>query len=172
MGDHINEEEQEEIESESRGTELDPVAFAEFTSKDDWEDYQVDNVSTMAISEAFKIKNTTSWSEDDLNRRINKLKTKTEDLLAIADSGIPMSFLNKKTARRLQDNDESTVFTQIPPGDTARNLACYNGERIIPTGGIIVTIESGGRKIRAAPFIIVDDQIANIIDRKFYHKLE
>ena len=98
MGDHINEEEQEEIESESRGTELDPVAFADFTSKDDWEHYQVDNFSTMAISEAFKIKNTTSLSEDDLNRRINKLKTKTEDLLAIADSGSPMSFINKKNS--------------------------------------------------------------------------
>ena len=96
MGDHNNEEEQEEIECESQGTELDPVAFAEFTSKDDWEDYQVDNFSAMAISEAFKIENTTSLSEDDLNRHINKLKTKTKDLLAIADSGSTMSFLNKK----------------------------------------------------------------------------
>ena len=43
-------------------------------------------------------------------------------------------------------------------GDTTRNLACYNGETIIPKGRLIVTIESGGWKTRAAPFIIVDNR--------------
>ena len=50
----------------------------------------------MAISEAFEIKNATDLSDDDLNGHIKKLKTKTVNLLAIADSGSPMSFLNKK----------------------------------------------------------------------------
>ena len=61
----------------------------------------------MAISAAFEIKHAANLSEEDLNGHIIKLKTKTEDLIAIADSGSPMSFLNKETARRLQKNDKS-----------------------------------------------------------------
>ena len=76
-----------------------------------------------------------------------------------------MPFLNKKTGRRLQKNDKSVKLKQIPPEDTARNLACYNGETIVSKGRMIVTIESGGWKIGAAPFIIVDNQKANIIGR-------
>ena len=63
----------------------------------------------------------------------------------------------------MKQNDLTTIFKQIPPEDTARNLACYNGETIVPKGRLIVTIESGGWKKRAAPFIIVDNQKANTI---------
>ena len=77
MGDRNKEEEQEETESESQGKELDPVAFADFTSNDGWEEYHVDNFLVMAISEAFEIQNTTSLSVDGLNGHIIKLKTKT-----------------------------------------------------------------------------------------------
>ena len=119
-----------------------------------------------AISEAFEIKHATNLSEDDLNGHINKLKTKTENLFAIADSGSPMmSFINKKIARRLQEKDKTAIFKQIPSEDTARNLACYNGETIVPKRRLIVTIEPGGWKIRADSFIIVDNQKANIIGR-------
>ena len=76
-----------------------------------------------------------------------------------------MSFLNEKTAWRIQQNDKSALFEFIPPHDTARNLACYNGETINPKGRLIITIESGGWKNQSAPFIIVDDQKANIIGR-------
>ena len=79
-------------------------------------------------------------SEDDLNGHIVKLKTNTEELFAIADSGSPMSFLNEKTARRIQQNDKSALFKYIPPDDTARNLACYDGETISPKGSLIIKI--------------------------------
>ena len=52
----------------------------------------------MAISEAFEIKSMASLSEDDLKGHIVKLKTKTEELFAIADSWSPMSFSNKKNS--------------------------------------------------------------------------
>ena len=94
---------------------------------------------------------TTSLSEDDLNGQIIKLKTKTEEIFAIANSGIPMSFLNEKTARPLQENDKSTVFNQILQGETAMNFACYNGETIIPKRRLIETIESGGWKLLELP---------------------
>ena len=52
-----------------------------------------------------------------------------------------------------------------PTDDTARNLACYSGETTNPKGRLILTIKSRGWKIQSAPFIIVDDQKANIIGR-------
>ena len=42
LGDCNNEKEQDDTESESQGTELRPVAFADFTSKNGWEEYHVD----------------------------------------------------------------------------------------------------------------------------------
>ena len=100
-------EQQEEIETESLENENDPVAFAEFTSNNGWDEYQIDIFSVMAIAESFEIKNTNLLSEDDLNGHIVKLKTNSEELFATADSGSPMSFLNEKTARRIQQNDRS-----------------------------------------------------------------
>ena len=171
LGAGNNEEEQNEIGSEILETEPDSVAFADFTSENGWEEYQVDNFLVMAISEAFKIKQATTLSEDDLTGHIIKLKTKTIDLLAIADSGSPISFLNEKTSRRLQENDNSVIIKQIPPDDTALNLACYNGETIVPKGRLIIMIESGGWKVQAARFIIVDNQKANIIGRNILPQL-
>ena len=98
-----------------------------------------------------------------LSCHIIKLRTNTEKLFAIADSGSPMSFLNEKTARRLQQNDNSALFKCKPQDDTARNLACYDGETINSKGRLIITIESLGWRIQTAPFIIVDDQKANIL---------
>ena len=140
------------------------MAFTELTSNNGWDEYQIDKFSVMAIAESFEIKNTNILSEDDLNGYIVKLKTNSEELLAIAGSGSPMSFLNEKTARRLEQNDKSALFKCIPPDDTARNLACYNGGTINPKGRLIITIESGW-KVHSAPLIIVDDQKANIIGR-------
>ena len=68
----------------------------------------------MAISESFEIKTTKTISEDDLNDHIVKLKTNTTELFAIADSGSPMSFLKEKTAQRIQQNDQTAVFKNIP----------------------------------------------------------
>ena len=102
LGDRNNDEEQNKIGSKSQETEPQPVAFADFSSENGWEEYHVDNFPVMAISEAFEIKQATTLSEDDLNGHIIKLKTKTEDVFEIADSGSPMSFLNEKTARRSQ----------------------------------------------------------------------
>ena len=141
------------------------MAYAEFTSNNGCYEYQIDKFSVMAIAEPFEIKNTNILSEDDLNGRFVKLKTNSEDLFAIADPGSPMSFLNEQTAGRIPQNNKSALFKRIPPDDTARNLACYNGETINPKGRLIITIESGGWRIQSAPFIIVDDQKANIIGR-------
>ena len=139
------------------------MAFAEFSSSNGWDEFQIDNFSVMAIAESFEIKNTRTLAEEDLNGHIDKLKTNSEQLFAIADSGSPMSFLNEKTARRIQQHDKKALFETIPIGDTAQNVACNNGETIVPMGRLIITIESGGCKIHSAPFIVVDIKKANII---------
>ena len=162
---YTNEEQQEETEIESTGTNTDPVAYAEFTTNNGWENCQIDEFSVIAILDTFEIKNTKTISEDDLNGQIAKLKTNTTELFAIADSGSPMSFLNEKTAQRLQQKDQTAVFKNIPPEDTAKNLACYNAESIHPKGRLIVTTESGGWKVQTAPFIIVDNHKAKIVGR-------
>ena len=156
---------QEELETESLETENDPKTFAKFSSSNGWEDYQIDIFSVMAIAESFEIKNTRTLAEDDLKGHIVKLKTSSELLFASADSGSPMSFLKEKTARRLQHNNKEATFKIIPTRDTTRNLACYNGETIVPKGKLIIAIESGGWKVQSAPFIVVDDKKANVIGR-------
>ena len=163
---------QEETDTESLETENDPVAFAEFSSNNGWNENPIDNFSIMAIAESFEIKNTSTLIEDNLNGHIVKLKTNFEHLFAIADSGSPMSFLKEKTARRIQQHDKHALFKNIPSGDTAQNLACYNGETIVPKGRLIITIESGGWKIQSDPFIVVDDKKANIIGRNLLPQID
>ena len=51
-------EQQEVKETESLETENDPVAFAESTSNNGCEEYQIDKFSVMAIAESLETKNT------------------------------------------------------------------------------------------------------------------
>ena len=99
------------------------------------------------------------------NGHIFKLKTNSEQLFAIADLGSPMSFLYEKIARHLQQNNKEATFKTIPTGETARNLACYNHETIVPQGKLIIAIESGGWRVQSAPFIVIVDKKAIIIGR-------
>ena len=48
----------------------------------------------MAMADAFAIKQTVNISDEDLNGHIVKLKTKSAEMLAIADFGSPMSISN------------------------------------------------------------------------------
>ena len=94
-----------------------------------------------AIAEAFEIKPVSKVIDGDLSGHIVKLKTKTDNIFAIADSESPILFLNKTTACRLQQNDKSTLLKNIPIEDAAQNLACYNGKLIVPKGGLNIAIE-------------------------------
>ena len=91
----------------------DPVAFADFTSQNGWEEFRREKFSIMAIAEAFEVKTSAQINDEDLNGHIVKLKAKT---LSISDSGSPMFFLNETTARRLQQNENSTGPQKYPYG--------------------------------------------------------
>ena len=125
----------------------------------------------MAIAESFEIINTRTLVEDNLNGHIVKLRTNSEQLFAFADVGSPMSFLNEKTARRIQQHDKNALFKIIATKNFARNLACYNGETIIPKGRLIVTIKSEGWKVQSAPFIMVDEKKQTLSEEIYYHRL-
>ena len=56
VGDRNDKEEKEEIETQSQETDKDPVAFAEFTSNNGWDEYKIDNFSVKAIWVVFEIK--------------------------------------------------------------------------------------------------------------------
>ena len=60
----------------------------------------------LATSEAIEVRNSLDTQEDDLNGLLMEIKTKTENLFAIAASGSPMSFLNEK---RHRDYEQTTV---------------------------------------------------------------
>ena len=79
----------------------------------------------MAIADSFEVKNSAKITDEDLKGYIKKLQTKSEPIFAITNSGSPMSFLKETTARRLQQNDSSTIFNYNPTVETTRNLACY-----------------------------------------------
>ena len=49
--------------------------------------------------------------------------------------------------------------------DEANKMVCYNGYKIPSLGRLTAPIESGGWKIHAASFIVVDDRRANILGR-------
>ena len=127
-------------------TEFTTNAFADFITK-------MDEVITRQIifrlRQSRNLSKTYYWKllEDDLKGHFVKLKTVTADIFNIADSGSPITFLNEKTAQRIQQNDRTSIFKNMPPEDTGRNLACYNGETINPKGRLVITIESGGWKV-------------------------
>ena len=80
---------------------IDPVAFADFISRNGWEELRRDKFFKLAIAQAFEIKKSAKVFEEDLKGRIVNLKTNAEIIFGIADPGSPMSFSNETTARRL-----------------------------------------------------------------------
>ena len=52
---------EEEVDNDNEMAENYPVAFAEFTSTDGWEEFQMDKLSVIAISKSFEAKNTQTY---------------------------------------------------------------------------------------------------------------
>ena len=130
-GNQPEEEQYEENEDE----EIDPLAYAELVSTNGCEDIP------RVISEAFEAKNLIAMREEDLSGPIIK-KTKSESIIAKANLGSPMTFINKKTAQRLQTNEKSANFSRYnSQEDAAINLVCYNGKKILPKGRLRIAIE-------------------------------
>ena len=72
------EEQQEQNKNTNEVEENYPLAFADFTSTNGWEDFQKDNFSLMAISKAFEMYSSGKLIEEFLNLHVVKLKTITK----------------------------------------------------------------------------------------------
>ena len=99
--------------------EKDPVASVGLTNE--WDELQKQKFSMSAIAEAFKIKPVSKVIDGDRSGHMVKLKTKTDNIFAIADSNSPTLILNKTTACHLRQNDKSTILKNIPMEDAAQN---------------------------------------------------
>ena len=122
-----------EQNEENEDEENDPLAYAELISTNGCEDIP------RVISEAFEIKNLIDMRREDLNCHIIKTKTDSENIIAITKSGSSMSFLNKKTAQRLQTNEKPANFSRYIT--QVINLVCYNGKKNLPKGRLGIAIE-------------------------------
>ena len=143
----------------------DLVAYSEFMSANGWEENPQDNFTVLAISEAIEIRNSINIQEDLNTRHKIQLKTNSDDLFAIADSGSPMSFLNEKTVEGVRQNDRSTLFKLIRP-----EISHVLMEHHCSNRAVFIAVESRGWIIQSAPFIIVDEQKANIIGQNTLSK--
>ena len=101
----------------------------------------------------------------DLQGHLIRNRSETNNIVFIADTGSPTSFVNKKTDNLLAATVKSTVETKLRDDDEANRMVCYNGYKIPSLGRLIPPIESGGGTIQTASFIVVDDRRANILGR-------
>ena len=93
------------------------------------------------------------------------MRSQTNNIVFIADTGSPTSFANEKTANLLAATVKSAVKTRLRDDDEANRMVCYNGYKIPSLGRLTAPIESGGWTIQTASFIVVDDRRANILGR-------
>ena len=101
----------------------------------------------------------------DLQGDLIRVQSETNNIVFIADTGSPTSFVNEKTANLLASTVKSAVKTKLGDDDEANRMVCYNGYKIPSLGRLIAPIELGGWTIQTASFIVVDDRRANILGR-------
>ena len=67
-----------------------------------------------------------------------------EKIIAIADSGSPVSFLNEHVVEKLKQTVKGAIWKPTPEEDAEHNLARYNEVFTEAVGGVIKPIEFGG----------------------------
>ena len=106
------------------------MACLEFMLSKGWEEMPQDNFTVLAISEAFEVRNSIDIEAEDLDGYVVELRTKFENIFAIAEWGSPMSFLKENTAERLRQNNLLATFKHITQEDAAPRHSCYNGKTL------------------------------------------
>ena len=98
---------EEQTEDDKLKNKTDKFHISERNGK---EGFPRDYFLVMATAQAFETKTSAKINGDDLNEHIIKVKSKSEAILVITDSGSLLSFIKKKTAQRLHDKDKSASF--------------------------------------------------------------
>ena len=107
---------EEQTEDDKLKNKTDKFHISERNGK---EGFPRDYFLVMATAQAFETKTSAKINGDDLNEHIIKVKSKSEAILVITDSGSLLSFIKKKTAQRLHDKDKSASFKKIRTIDAA-----------------------------------------------------
>ena len=128
-----------------------------------WELIHPDDTSTNRIK--FEPRRAEVITNTDLQGHLIRVRSETNNIVFIADTGSPTSFVNEKTANLLASTVKSAVKTKLGEDDEANRMVCYNGYKIPSLGRLIAPMESGGWTIQTASFIVVDDRRANIMGR-------
>ena len=126
-----------------------------------WELIHPDDTSTNWIN--FEPRRAEELLDTDLKGHLIRVRSEKNNIVFIADTGSPTSFVNEKTANLLATTVKSAARTRMRDDDEANKMVCYNGYKIPSLGRLTAPIESGGWTIQTASFIVVDDRRANIL---------
>ena len=158
---------QENIPRQQDLQETDMTAYVDYLQAGDiiprWELVHPDDTSTNWIK--FEPRRAEVITNNDIQGHLNRVRSETNNIVFIADTGSSTSFVNEKTANLLTSSVKSAVKTKLGEDDEANKMVCYNGYKIPSLGRLIASIESGGWTIQIASFIVVDDRRANIMGR-------
>ena len=153
--------------------DTDITAYVDYLQAGDvvpgWDLIHPNDHSVNAVS--FQEETADKLKADDLKGHLIRVKIGDNDIVFIADTGSPTSFVNNKTATTLQNTVTNTRRIQLNQDDEANRMVCYNGYKISTFDRLITPIESGGWTINTAPFIVVDDKRANIWGRNLLPQL-
>ena len=134
-----------------------------------WELTHPDDTSTNWIK--FEPRRVEEITNTDLQGHLIRVHSETNNIVFIADTGSPTSFVNEKTANLLSSTVKSAVKTKLGEDDEAKRMVCYKGYKIPSLGRLSAPIESGGWNIQTASFIVVDDRRANIMGRNLFPQI-
>ena len=113
----------------------------------------------------FESKSVNQIDESDLKGHLVRIRCGHNDIVFIADTGSPPSFINQRTANLIVSTVKSAKRLQTTKTDEANRMVCYNGYKIPSFGRLITSIESGGWTLNTTSLIVVDDKRANILGR-------
>ena len=158
---------QENIPHQQDLQETDMTAYVNYLQAGDfiagWELTHPDDTSTIWIK--LEPRRAEVITNTDLQGNLIRVRSETNNIVFIADTGSPTSFVNEQTANLLASTVKSAIKTKLEDDDGANRIVCYNGYKIPSLGRLIAPIESGGWTIQTASFIVVDDRRANILGR-------
>ena len=113
----------------------------------------------------FEGKTVNQIDEFDLKGHLVRVKCGPNDLVFIADTGLPTSFVNQRTANLIVSTVKSARRVQTTKNDEANRMVCCNGYKIPSFIRVVTPIESGGWTLNTTSLIVVDDKRANILGR-------
>ena len=158
---------QEENQQQQDLQNTDMTAYVNYLQAGDvipgWELIHPDDTSTNWIN--FEPRRAEQLLDTDLKGHLIRVRSGKNNIVFIADTGSPTSFVNEKTANLLATTVTSAVRTTMRDDDEANKMVCYNGYKIPSLGRLTAPIESGGWTIQTSSFIVVDDRRANILGR-------